>query len=295
MPRSVVGRVGRWCSRHWAWVLIVWTAAVIAGGMAVGPLFSKLSDGGAPNSVESVAVNSVLNTGNPTGGVIYGLVAHVDPHSPAVQAAANAASDRLLLVPNVAQVVEPFAPVLPAAQAARLLSPQGDGFMVTVTLSNVDRSTRDTAAVAIRDQLHALAADLPPGATVEVGGSPVLSLDRPPTGRARTCPGPRYSSLPVTLIVLVFVFGGLLAAGLPVITAAVSVAAAMVVLLGFSTFTDVDPNAVTVVTLLGLGLSSTTDCCWSPATGRSCWPAARRTWRSPGPGQRPAGPSCSAR
>jgi RND superfamily putative drug exporter len=57
------------------------------------------------------------------------------------------------------------------------------------------------------------------------------------------------------LLVLVVVFGGLVAAGLPVLTAAVSVAAAMAVMLGFSTFTNVDQDGVTVVTLLGLGLS----------------------------------------
>jgi RND superfamily putative drug exporter len=55
--------------------------------------------------------------------------------------------------------------------------------------------------------------------------------------------------------VLVLVFGGLVAAGLPVLAAAVSVAAAMGVMLGFSTFTDVDQDGVTVVTLLGLGLA----------------------------------------
>ena len=64
-----------------------------------------------------------------------------------------------------------------------------------------------------------------------------------------------YISLPITLIVLVLVFGGVVAAGLPVLTAAVSVAVAMGVLLGFTTFTDVDQDGVTVVTLLGLGLA----------------------------------------
>src|SRR4029453_10377249 len=64
-----------------------------------------------------------------------------------------------------------------------------------------------------------------------------------------------YTSLPITLIVLVLVFGGVVAAGLPVLTAAASVAVAMVVMLGFSTLTDVDQDGVTVVTLLGLGLA----------------------------------------
>ena len=62
-------------------------------------------------------------------------------------------------------------------------------------------------------------------------------------------------SLPITLVILVFVFGGLAAAGLPVLAAVVSGASVMTVLLGFATLTDLDSNAVTVVTLLALGLS----------------------------------------
>ena len=254
MPHSVVGRVGRWCSRHWQWVLAAWVVAVVAGGLATGPLFARLADGGPPASVESVAVNSVLNAGNHSGGVIYGVVSHVDAHAPVVADATNRSADELVTLKDVAEVAQPFAAGLPAGSAAKLLSPDGDGFLIAVTLANVDRPARDAASMAVRDRLHALAGALPSGAIVEVGGSPVLSLDNRRLVQ-KDLSRAEYSSLPVTLVVLVVVFGGLVAAGLPVITAAVSVAAAMPVLLGFSTFTDVDQNGATVVTLLGLGLS----------------------------------------
>jgi RND superfamily putative drug exporter len=254
MPSSVIGRLGRWCFRMRWWVVLAWAIAVAAGVMATGPLFAKLSDGGPPASVESVAVNSVLATQNPTGGVVYGVVTHVDPHSPQVAAATNAAADDLVMIPNVSEVVEPFAPVLPPGTAAKLVARSGDAYLISVTLTNVDRPTRDVAVRAVRDRLHALTAALPPGATVEVGGSPTTSLDNRSLVRSDLSRA-EYISLPVTLVVLVIVFGGLVAAGLPVITAAVSVAVAMIVMWGFSTFTDVDQNGVTVVTLLGLGLS----------------------------------------
>ena len=123
--------------------------------------------------------------------------------------------------------------------------------------TTVDRPARNTAADAIADAAARLAGELRAAgrpARVEVGGGPVLNRQanqavQEDLQRAETI------SLPLTLVVLVFVFGGLVAAGLPVLAAVVSVAAAMGVLLGFSTFTDVDPNGVTVVTLLGLGLS----------------------------------------
>ena len=102
MPQSVVGRVGLWCSRHWLWVVAAWVVAVVAGVLATGPLFARLSDGGPPPSVESVAANSVLSAGSQTGGVIYGVVSHVDPHAPAVADATNRAVDGLVTVKDVA-------------------------------------------------------------------------------------------------------------------------------------------------------------------------------------------------
>ncbi len=105
-----------------------------------------------------------------------------------------------------------------------------------------------------RTELHGLAAELPTGATVEVGGGPVLSMQTRAAVQDDLTRA-EFTSLPLTLIVLVLVFGGVVAAGLPVLTAAVSVAVAMGVLLGFTTFTDVDQDGVTVVTLLGLGLA----------------------------------------
>jgi putative drug exporter of the RND superfamily len=62
-------------------------------------------------------------------------------------------------------------------------------------------------------------------------------------------------ALPLSLVFLVFVFRGLLAAWLPVLTATVASASTMVALLGFSMVMQVSATAITTVTLLGLGLS----------------------------------------
>src|SRR6185369_17983012 len=55
VPQSVIGRVGQWCFSHRWLVLVAWLIAVGGGLFATGPLFSRLSDGGLPHSVESVA------------------------------------------------------------------------------------------------------------------------------------------------------------------------------------------------------------------------------------------------
>jgi RND superfamily putative drug exporter len=58
----------------------------------------------------------------------------------------------------------------------------------------------------------------------------------------------------LTLIVLVFVFGGLIAAGLPLMATIASVAGSFGLLLGFSQFISLDANVVTVVSMLSLAL-----------------------------------------
>jgi RND superfamily putative drug exporter len=144
--------------------------------------------------------------------------------------------------------------VAPTAQTPTPASPDGRATLIQVTLEDIDRPARDAASREIAEHLHGLAARLPAGATVEVGGTPVLQMQSR-EGTQADLSRAEYISLPLTLIVLVVIFGGLVAASLPVLTAALSVAASMAVMLGFSYITDVHSDGVTVVTLLGLGLS----------------------------------------
>ena len=251
MPQSVVGRVGRWCARHAWWVLAAWTVAVAAGALATGPLFSRLADGGVPRDVESVAAYDVIRSGDDSAGTVIGVVDRVDPASPRVRSAIQAAAGRIADLDGVRLVDHPYETATSSNPSS---AKDGNAVLISVTLSGLDRAARDATAAAISAELHALAAELPTGAIVEVGGGPVLNAQTRAAVQDDLTRA-EFTSLPLTLIVLVLVFGGVVAAGLPVLTAAVSVAVAMGVLLGFTTFTDIDQDGVTVVTLLGLGLA----------------------------------------
>jgi RND superfamily putative drug exporter len=254
MPRSAFGRIGRWCFERWGWVLALWVVALAAGVAASGPMFSRLADESAPKSAESVAAYSVINNNSGSSGTVLGVVDNVDPASPAVRDALTATAARLAAIPGVTSVAQPLDPALPPAQAAALTSRDGRALLISVTLGELDRPGRDETSRAVAGELHRLPAALPAGATVEAGGAPLLSFGQRQT-LAQDLQRAEYISLPATLIVLVIVFGGLIAAGLPVLAAIFSVTAAMGVMLGFSTFTDIDQNGITVVSLLGLGLS----------------------------------------
>jgi RND superfamily putative drug exporter len=62
-------------------------------------------------------------------------------------------------------------------------------------------------------------------------------------------------SLPVVLALLLVVFGGLRAAGLPLVIAVSGIAGAVLALFGFSQVTDISVYAIQVTTMLGLGLA----------------------------------------
>jgi len=130
----------------------------------------------------------------------------------------------------------------------------GSGLAIAVTLEDLEDSARERAAADRSEQrLRAIAGELS-GATVRIGGSAVL---QPQVNEVvlRDLNNAELRGLPITLVVLVIVFGGLIAAGVPLLATLVTLAGGFAVLLGFSKAVTLDQNVVTVVTLLSLGLS----------------------------------------
>ncbi|GAA1734873.1 MMPL family transporter [Luedemannella helvata] len=274
-----MGRLGAWCFRRRWWVLAAWVLAVLAGMASLGPLFNRLDGNTVPDSAESVRAYAVLADGNRSAGTVHVLVdlgptelippasllagggagagaptGPVDPATAAVATSVTRGATRLAGLPGVDTVTQPFAPGLPRGAALRLFAADRHGLLIVVTLGRLDRNGRNQTVHAIEAEGRTLAAALPAGSSVRVGGAPALSKQQNDVLRTDLNTA-ELVSLPLSLVVLVIVFGGVVAAGLPVLAAVVSVAASMTVLLGFSMVTTVDQDGMTVVTLLGLGLS----------------------------------------
>ena len=246
MAEGVLSRIGRWCFRRRWSVLLAWLAVAAAGVLASGAVFAGLADNNNPQKVESIEAFDVLNAGADSGGTVVGLIDGVDPRAASLQAAIGAAAADIAAITDVKQV----GPITTARDGGALLLP--------TVLQKVERPQRNAAVDAISDRLHRLTGELrdagQAGAQVRVGGQPVLNRQGNQAAQ-QDITRAEMLSLPITLVVLVVVFGGLAAAGLPVLAALASVASAMLFLLGFSRITDLDANAPTVVSLLGLGLS----------------------------------------
>ena len=256
--------LGRLLSRHPLRFVVVWVAFVIAGFLAssgvVGEgLFDRLQPGDAPQvRSESRIGQRLLNDTAPGGPTVQLLLDDVDPRAAAVRGEVEQVTGELRRLPDVFDVRSPY-PGGPAAASASepgaspLVSRDGRAVLVLVQLRrDLDPGAERAALAEVSGRLQEVAARLPSahGLTASARGvSEEINRQVPRdlrTGEA--------VALPASLVVMVLVFGGFLAAGLPLAGAIASIGGALAALLGFSYLIDLDSSVVSVVTVLGLGL-----------------------------------------
>jgi len=270
----VLHALGRLVASRARWFLLGWLVAVVlsfaaaGGGLGGQSLFERLEAGDSPQVPgESRTGNDLLRKASPTGTSVQLLLDRVDPASPAVRSAVLDVQDRLDDVPQVRSVVSPFPPASPpgaaadpaavagAAAAARgAVSADGRAVLVSVQLApDLPRPQEREAVARVTALLEAVPAQVP-GSTGSVGGLSAL-IDEINTQVNEDLRTGEQIALPLSLLVMVVVFGGFLAAGLPIVGAIASSAGALVSLLGFSYLIGLDSSVVSVVSVLGLGLS----------------------------------------
>lgn len=256
----LVARAPRTVIAVWA-VLTLGSFALAVVGLGGQTLFERLSTGAPaiPGS-ESTAADEILRE-NATAGESLSLVVEGAP--PTTEGLADevaALREDLAAVDGVTMVIDPFAlpegPANPAA--AGLLAADGDGFLVVVDL-DADLSEEDEDA-ALEEVVTLLRAapdrfqDVAPGATGQVGGTTLIIEAITEQVEEDLATGEAIA-LPVALLVMVMVFGGFLAASMPMVGAIASIGAGLGTVYGLSFLLDLDASVVNVVTLLSIGLS----------------------------------------
>jgi len=256
--------MGTVVGRHPWRVLALWLAVVVlcfaaaAGALGGDSLFQRLTSGEPTVPGEARTGRDLASEAATKGPATMLQVTGVDLTSPAVAGPVLRHSDSLRQIGGVQQVANPFVvPGGPTAAAARSLVAQGDpsrgGFLTVVdTKPGLSKAAQRSTESAVTAELQAMVRDLP-GARGHVGGTSQLVSQI--TGQVetdlRTGEG---IALPVSLLVMVVVFGGFIAAGMPVVGAIASIGGALASLLAFSYVIDLDASVVNVVTVLGLGL-----------------------------------------
>jgi RND superfamily putative drug exporter len=264
-PRTRLARLGAVSARHpWRFVLVwvVLTAAAFAvavGGVTGESLFQRLHSG-APSAPSEAKTGQNLIEQNQTSSDSLTLqVTGANLGDPAAVAAATSAAQSLAQAPNVTSVTSPF--LLPGGlqnpQSAAFLnggSPTNGGFVTVASFAKgITVEERNAAHAAAQQQFDAIVAAFP-GATAQVGGARLL-LDAITHQIETDLRAGEGIALPLSFVVMVFVFGGFVAAGMPIAGAIASIAGGLASLFAFSHVIDLDASVVNVVTLLGLGLS----------------------------------------
>ncbi len=239
------------------WVVVATLGYALALGV-VGPgLFDELKTTEPSVAGEAMTGRDLLVEASPTGPTAQLLVDGVDPADPRVAEVLGRARPGLDAIPNVGVVADPtmFAPTDPRATA--LLSTDGRGLLVTVSLrpglsADTEMDALERAGEALTEVGRQIQA-VDPDATAMVGSG--HSVSRAITDQVEDDLRTGESvALPVSLFVMVFVFGGFIAAGLPVLGAIASIAGGLAALMGFAYLFDLDAIVVNVVSVMGLGL-----------------------------------------
>jgi len=223
-------------------VLAAWVLLIVAGFGLSGLVFERLvpTQGGA--SSESVRGFELLGDVSPYGGQVVAVVDGVTPDDPAL---APVAAD-LQRLGGVGRVRWPG-----STASSDLVATDRAAVAFVIDLDN-DVADEDAAVDEIESVLRLLQRD---GVGRVLVGGDLLVFQEVNEQIQRDITTAELIALPITLVVLVLVFGGLLPAALPIIGALASIAGAFVCLLAVSTFLDLDPNVVPVTTFLGLGLA----------------------------------------
>ncbi|WP_421741410.1 MMPL family transporter [Cellulomonas sp.] len=264
---GVFARVGRAVAHHPRLTVVAWLVLAVLGyGLAVlgvhgENLFDRLSTGApsVPGS-ESAEGRQILEEADESGPSLTLVLQGVDPTDPEVATSLAAARADLAAIDGVVSVIDPLGLPDGAANpaAAPLVAEDGDGFLVVVEIApDLSPDEEQAALDEVAERLRDVPADLEvaaPGVTGIVGGTSLIVeaiTDQVETD-LRTG---ETIALPIALLIMVLVFGGFLAASMPMMGAIASIAGGLAALLGFSYLLDLDSSVVNIVTVLGLGLS----------------------------------------
>ena len=259
--------LGRRLVRHPRRAIVVWALlSALGAGLALlgtggGTLFDRVTTGEPTvTGSESAEGRRILAEASTSGPTITLMVTDVDPADVALPAAVATVRASVAAVPGVASVVDPFA--LPDGisnpAAAPLLATSGTGFLVVAELDpalddDARASAEDGVAAAFADARDVMT-DAVGGARTLVGGAGLVVDAVTSQVKADLLTG-EVVALPVALVIMVLVFGGFLAAAMPMLGAIASIGAGLGVLHGLTYALDVDSSVVNVVTLLSIGLS----------------------------------------
>ena len=241
-------RLGRFTVRRRRLVLSFTVLFMVVAAVLGTRAFGVLEDGGFEDPAsESARADEILGRDFESGGADLVLVATAaggDVDAPTAQTAGAELAARLSAVDGVTDVTSYWSLGAPPP----LRSTDGDAAIVLVQID-------DEADTVVAD-VRAVVADPPAdGAlTVGVGGGEAVGEDIATTIEGDLARA-ELIAVPITLALLLLVFGGLIAASLPLFVGVLAVLGTFLSLYVIGSLTDVSIFAINLTTALGLGLA----------------------------------------
>ncbi len=215
-------------------VIAIWVAVVGAGfGVGIGVFERLVPDVGVVPGSESDRAEELLEETAPAPEGIAAVIVGADSTTQTSTAAAIA---DLRTMPGIAAVSE----AMPSEAREGAL-------LVEVAVQPGD--DEEDVAEAAAERLRSIDAD-----EVTVSGGPLLDNEFD-TQAQEDVARAEIISMPAVLLLLLIVFGGLIAAGLPLLIAVVGIGATFGVLYSFSLVSDVSVYSIQVTTMLAMGLA----------------------------------------
>ncbi|MCM0675066.1 MMPL family transporter [Micromonospora phytophila] len=230
------------------WAVLAAALVLVAVGATWGAgVFGQLTGGGFddPASESSRAAARIAEELGPQGADLIVLwssdAAAVD--QPAFRDPVTETVARLRERPEVTSVATWYDTGAPA-----LLSTDRRATYALVQLRAADEDGKTAAYEALRPALAA------PGVRTEAGGT-VAFLHEANTRTTEDITRAELLSMPVLLVLLVLIFGGLVAASTPLLIGGLAILGAFIAVRLVNLVTDVSIFAINIITLIGLGLA----------------------------------------
>jgi RND superfamily putative drug exporter len=248
---NLTERVAGWSARHrktvvFGWLLLV--AAIFIGGQALGTRSVQDYDVGQSGQAERVLnqLSPAQYNGSPEQVLIQaktpGATFATDP---SMRQAASQVAAALAALPSYAGDVR--TPLQPGGQA--LVSKDGRSALVTFEIpGNVTDASK--AVTALQHAVAGVQARQPGLRVAETGDASIGVAINGALNFSKA----EATSVPITLILLLCVFGALVAAGIPVLLALTSLTAAIGVLTAVSHWLPVNSSTFEVMVIIGMAV-----------------------------------------
>jgi putative drug exporter of the RND superfamily len=246
----MLSRMARFVTSHSRQVLLLALLIVLAAAAYGGSAVSHLSSGGftdssSPSTKADALLSGRFHEGDPN--LVFLLQTSSGVNSPAARAVGSTLAADLAREPDVSGVASYW--TVPLAARSGFVSRDGLSALVTAhVLGNDNVTPKRGAALAQRFD------GTTEGVTVRAGGLTVTN-DQISTQISHDLSVAESVAVPLTLVALIFVFGSVVAALLPLAVGGLAIVGTLGVLRLLTSFVPVSIYALNLTTALGLGLA----------------------------------------